>query len=116
MSWMLQIIVRLFRNLESLIEAEISQGIASKRVLIAGFSQGGAVSMLMLRSRMQVAAVLGMSTWLPLADEAPIVSAENQNTPVLMCHGNQDGVVRQQCMLACYGVLCIAYLELEYEM
>lgn len=82
------------RNLESLIEAEISQGIASKRVLIAGFSQGGAVSMLMLRSRMQVAAVLGMSTWLPLAHEAPIVSAENQDTPVLMCHGNQDGVVK----------------------
>ena len=81
------------RNLESLVQAEEAQGINSKRVLIAGFSQGGAVSMLMLRSRLQVAAVLGMSTWLPLAEETPLVSAENQQTPVLMCHGNQDGVV-----------------------
>lgn len=82
------------RNLESLVQAEEAQGINSKRVLIAGFSQGGAVSMLMLRSRLQVAAVLGMSTWLPLAEEQPIISTENQQTPVLMCHGNQDGVVQ----------------------
>ena len=77
-------------------QAEEGQGINSKRVLIAGFSQGGAVSMLMLRSRLQVAAVLGMSTWLPLAEEAPLVSAENQQTPVLMCHGNKDGVVSRR--------------------
>lgn len=85
-----------YRNLESLVQAEEAQGINSKRVLIAGFSQGGAVSMLMLRSRLQVAAVLGMSTWLPLADETPLVSSENKQTPVLMCHGNQDGVVSKR--------------------
>lgn len=82
------------RNLESLVQAEVAHGIPSKRILIAGFSQGGAVALLMLRSHMQVAAVLGMSTWLPLADEQPLISAENQNTPVLMCHGNADQVVR----------------------
>ena len=81
------------RNLESLVQAEESEGISSKRVLIAGFSQGGAVSMLMLRSRLKVAAVLGMSTWLALADETPVLSAENTDTPVLMCHGNSDQVV-----------------------
>lgn len=89
-----------YRNLESLVQAEEAQGINSKRVLIAGFSQGGAVSMLMLRSRLQVAAVLGMSTWLPLAEEQPIISTENQQTPVLMCHGNQDGVVSKTSALA----------------
>ena len=85
-----------FRNLESLVQAEVAHGIPSKRILIAGFSQGGAVALLMLRSHMQVAAVLGMSTWLPLADEQPLISAENQNTPVLMCHGNADQVVSKQ--------------------
>ena len=81
------------RNLEALVQAERSEGIESKRVLIAGFSQGGAVSMLMLRSQIKVAAVLGMSTWLPLADDPPVMSAENKDTPVLMCHGNADQVV-----------------------
>ncbi len=109
-----------FRNLESLVQAEVAHGIPSKRVLIAGFSQGGAVTLLMLRSRMQVAAVLGMSTWLPLADEQPLISAENQNTPVLMCHGNADQVVSKQdqlktttssslsaLRLICAGEVCI---------
>ena len=49
--------------------------------------------MLMLRSQIKVAAVLGMSTWLPLADDPPVMSAENKDTPVLMCHGNADQVV-----------------------
>lgn len=92
-SKLLLLTIPLCRNLESLVQAEVAQGIDSKRVLIAGFSQGGAVSLLMLRSRLQVAAVLAMSTWLPLAEEKPLVSAQNQQTPVLMCHGNKDGVV-----------------------
>jgi len=45
---------------------------------------------------MQVAAILGMSTWLPLADEQPLISTENRSTPVLMCHGNADQVVSKQ--------------------
>lgn len=83
------------RNLESLVQAEAADGIDSKQVLIAGFSQGGAVGMLMLRSKLKVAAILGMSTWLPLADEPPVLSAENADTPVLMCHGTTDQVVSQ---------------------
>ncbi len=62
--------------------------------------------MLMLRSRMQVAAVLGMSTWLPLADEQPILSSENENTPVLMCHGNHDQVVSEQHVISSRFCTC----------
>jgi len=80
--------------IEGLIKAEEAEGIPSKRVLIAGFSQGGAVALLMLRSKVKLAAVLGMSTWLPLANEQPILSSGNQQTPVLMCHGNADQVVQ----------------------
>ena len=82
-----------YRFVEGLIKAEESAGIPSDRVLVAGFSQGGAVSMLILRSSIRLAAVLGMSTWLPLADAQPILSSENKQTPVLMCHGNADTVV-----------------------
>ena len=91
------------RFVEGLIKSEQAEGIPSDRVLVAGFSQGGAVSMLMLRSNIKLAAVLAMSTWLPLAYEKPILSSENQQTPVLMCHGNADPVVRA----CCSPVLCV---------
>ena len=42
-----------------------------------------------------------MSTWLALADESPVLSAENTDTPVLMCHGNADQVVSMLGMHQC---------------
>jgi predicted esterase len=63
------------------------------RVVVAGFSQGGAVALLMLRSDVKVAGVAGLSTWLTLADEPPL-SAANAATPLWMAHGTADPVVR----------------------
>jgi alpha-beta hydrolase superfamily lysophospholipase len=42
-----------------LIDAEVASGIPSERVVVAGFSQGGAVAMLMLRSKHKLAGVVG---------------------------------------------------------
>ena len=63
------------------------------RVVVAGFSQGGAVALLMLRSDLKLAGVAGLSTWLTLANE-PLLSAANQATPLWMAHGTADAVVR----------------------
>ena len=86
--------------IEGLIKAEEAEGIPNNRVLLAGFSQGGAVALLMLRSQIRLAAILAMSTWLPLANEQPILSSEAQQTPVLMCHGNADQVVSTSVTLS----------------
>jgi lysophospholipase-2 len=81
------------RYIEGLIEQEVASGIPTSKVLVAGFSQGGAVSLLMLRSQHQLAGVIGLSTYLPLREEPPIISEANKQTPVLMCHGDTDQVV-----------------------
>ena len=44
-------------------QAEITAGVPSERVVVAGFSQGGAAALLMLRSDIKLGAVVGGSTW-----------------------------------------------------
>jgi phospholipase/carboxylesterase len=78
-----------------LITAENEAGIASDRIVIAGFSQGGAIALqTVLRYPEALAGLLALSTYLPLAKSvAAEASAQNRNVPILMCHGLQDGVV-----------------------
>ncbi|GAX75460.1 hypothetical protein CEUSTIGMA_g2903.t1 [Chlamydomonas eustigma] len=84
------------RYVEELISKEVAAGIPSNRVVVAGFSQGGAIALLMLRSHLKLAGVVGLSTYLPLRDQSPVVSEANLHTPVLMCHGDSDMVVRHE--------------------
>lgn len=59
---------------------------------MAGFSQGGAVALLLLRSQLKLAGVAGLSTWLTLPQEE-LLSAQNKDTPLWMAHGTADQVV-----------------------
>lgn len=77
------------------IEREIELGIPSERIVLAGFSQGGAIALHTgLRLTHTLAGILALSTYLPLRDS---LSAEatpaNRQTPILMCHGTRDQVV-----------------------
>jgi phospholipase/carboxylesterase len=73
----------------------IASGIASERIFLVGFSQGGAIAYAAgLRCRHPLAGIAGLSTYLPLseslADEAHISNAQ---TPVFAAHGQFDPVV-----------------------
>ncbi|MGH8179139.1 MAG: alpha/beta hydrolase [Steroidobacter sp.] len=74
---------------------EAAAGIAEDRIIIAGFSQGGAIALhTALRYPKGLAGVMALSTYLPLRETlAREASAVNRQTPILMCHGLQDGVV-----------------------
>lgn len=78
-----------------LIQAEVAAGIKASRIVIAGFSQGGAIALqTALRYPQRLAGVLPLSTYLPLHDSlAAEASATNADIPILMCHGRQDTVV-----------------------
>jgi phospholipase/carboxylesterase len=83
------------RYIESLIQNEINRGIASERIVLAGFSQGGAIALhTALRYPLKLAGVLALSTYLPLhsklANEANIANA---GTPIFMAHGIFDDVI-----------------------
>jgi phospholipase/carboxylesterase len=80
---------------ERLIARERSRGVDSSRVVLAGFSQGGAIALQAgLRHANRLAGVIALSTYLPLEDslEAEAASA-NRSTPILMAHGTQDTIV-----------------------
>ena len=82
-------------ELDALINRERDRGIPLSRILLAGFSQGGAVVLAhMLRRKVPVAGVMALSTYLPLTSNNEIeVVAEAKATPVFMAHGTFDPVV-----------------------
>jgi phospholipase/carboxylesterase len=79
----------------SLIEREAARGIASEHVVLAGFSQGGAIALQTgLRYRQRLAGIMALSTYLPLAESLPReAAADNAKIPIFMAHGKQDPVV-----------------------
>ncbi len=69
------------------IEQQIAQGIPASKIVIAGFSQGGAIALqTALRYPQRLAGVMALSTYLPLAGSLPAeASAANRDVPILMC-------------------------------
>lgn len=83
------------QQLRALIEREISRGIAPQRILLAGFSQGGALVLHSgLRFPYRLAGILALSAYLPLADTLPAEATEaNRAVPLMLAHGTSDPVV-----------------------
>jgi phospholipase/carboxylesterase len=77
------------------IEREIAAGIAADRIVIAGFSQGGAIALqTALRYPKRLAGIMALSTYLPLRDSLAAEAAPaNRDLPILICHGMRDGVL-----------------------
>lgn len=81
--------------IEALIAREIERGIPAQRIFIAGFSQGCAMTLATgLRYPQNLAGLICLSGYLPIADKtAAERHPANQDTPILMIHGNHDPVV-----------------------
>ncbi|RAN83125.1 carboxylesterase [Bacillus sp. SRB_336] len=82
-------------EVETLIEREHGRGVPSERILLAGFSQGGAIALAAgLRHPQKLAGIIALSTYLPLhAALAGERSAANAATPIFWGHGSVDPVV-----------------------
>lgn len=85
----------------SLVEKEVEGGIPHDRIVLAGFSQGGAIALTagLCVPDVKVAGVVALSTWLPLTS-----SPAQDQVKVLMGHGDSDNVVlyrwgQQSCKL-----------------
>ena len=79
----------------ALIAREVALGMPAERIVLAGFSQGCAISLLAgLRCPQRLAGVAGLSGYLPLpAATSAERHAANQATPVFLAHGRQDEMV-----------------------
>jgi phospholipase/carboxylesterase len=82
-------------RIEKYIAAERAQGIDARRIVLAGFSQGGATALHVgLRHAEPLAGIIALSCYLPLRDRLSTeAGAANRATPILMCHGREDVVV-----------------------
>ena len=81
--------------IEALLAHEKSRGMPANRMVLAGFSQGCAMTLMTgLRHTEGLAGLLCMSGYLPLADKtAAERSPANQDTPIFLAHGRRDPVV-----------------------
>ena len=82
-------------DLQALIDREIARGIPASRIVLGGFSQGCAMTLLAgLRAPQRLAGLLGMSGYLPLAaTTAAERSDSNRDVPIFLAHGRTDPVV-----------------------
>jgi phospholipase/carboxylesterase len=82
-------------SVERLIEREHQRGIPSSRIVLAGFSQGGAIALFTgVRHAERLAGLVGLSSYVVLADTlAAEASPANRDVPILMCHGTRDPMV-----------------------
>ena len=80
---------------QGFLQREVGLGIAPRRLVLAGFSQGGAIALHAgLRAQAPLGGIMGLSTYLPQREQLDAATvAANERTPVLLCHGRQDTVL-----------------------
>lgn len=83
------------KAIDALIVREMQRGMASNHILLAGFSQGGAMALQVgLRQVNSLAGIIALSCYLPLAETlVREVATANATIPIFMAHGTYDSVI-----------------------
>jgi len=104
-------------QVEALIAREKTRGVTAARIIVAGFSQGGAIALYTgLRHAERLAGIVGLSTYLPMADRLPAEAAKaNRGLPIFMAHGTMDQVIRVEWGEASRRALVAAGHEVEWH-
>ncbi|KAK3941941.1 Phospholipase/carboxylesterase/thioesterase [Diplogelasinospora grovesii] len=91
-------ILRSQEYFHGLIQNEVDAGIPGDRIVLGGFSQGGAISIFSgLTAKVKLAGIVGLSSYLLLStkfDKLVPKPEFNKETPILMAHGDCDVVVK----------------------
>jgi len=101
----------------ALIAAEVARGVAADRIVIAGFSQGGAIALqVALRYPHPLAGVLALSSYLPLPTTlAAERSQANAPIPVFMAHGADDATLPEALGLSSRETMQRLGYEVEWH-
>ncbi|KAJ8670328.1 hypothetical protein QAD02_001587 [Eretmocerus hayati] len=107
---------RAAENVHSMIAQEVAAGIPSDKIVLGGFSQGGALALFSALTYSQpLAGVIVMSAWLPLHQKFPGEAKGNKSTPVLQCHGDCDPIVPYKWGQATATVLKQFMTQVEFK-
>ncbi|HZH44840.1 MAG TPA: alpha/beta hydrolase [Lysobacter sp.] len=104
-------------QIEALIAREHERGVPAERIVLAGFSQGGAITLAAgLRRATPLAGLVALSTYLPSPQQALAgATAAAKRQPVFLAHGSYDPVVPFQAGLQSAGVLRQLGIEVEWH-
>ncbi len=106
------------KEIQKLIDREIERGVNSERILILGFSQGGAVAYhAALTYPQTLAGLAGLSTYFPTltAPHSFTPSKQNKNIDIRIYHGNQDPVVNESLGLKAQADLTHLGYKTHYQ-
>ena len=82
--------------LDALVDREIERGIDASRIVIAGFSQGGAIAIhAALQAEHDLAGLMALSTYMALPDYSERATS-SRDLPIFMAHGSGDPVLPMQ--------------------
>jgi phospholipase/carboxylesterase len=83
------------RLVEALIARERERGVPAARIVLAGFSQGGAIALQTgLRHAERLAGIMALSTYVPIASALEAErNAANNDVPIFIAHGTQDPII-----------------------
>jgi phospholipase/carboxylesterase len=104
-------------QIEALIASENARGVPSSRIVLMGFSQGCAMTLLTgLRHRERLAGLAGLSGYLPLAATTAAERSEaNRDVPLFLAHGTQDPVVPYPSGVASRDALAALGYTIEWH-
>ena len=104
-------------HIEALIAREKSRGIDARRIILAGFSQGGVIALFTgVRHAERLAGIVALSTYVVLPDRlAEEGSAANRDVPIFMAHGTSDPMVRLEWGEAGRRALVAAGFAVEWH-
>jgi phospholipase/carboxylesterase len=104
-------------SVEALIASERARGVPASRLVLAGFSQGGAIALQTgLRHADRLAGIMALSTYLPLASTLTAeASAANREAPIFMAHGRDDSLIPIERAAISRDVLRKAGYKVEWQ-
>lgn len=103
--------------LNDLIENEHARGIPEGNIVLAGFSQGGAIALQAgLTLPHKCAGILALSTYLPMSDEAlAAIDSSKKTLPVFMAHGTHDDVIQSSIGAGSRDRLAASGIDVEWH-
>lgn len=83
------------KSIEELITAELAKGISTQKIILAGFSQGGAIAIYTgLRYPSQLGGIIALSTYVPVPDQlSKEIHEANKQISIFLAHGTQDSLI-----------------------
>lgn len=110
-------IIETSQSIAQMLQQQETLGIPSNRIILAGFSQGGAIALHCgIRYPRPLAGIMALSTYLPLhASLNQMTNSANKETDIFMAHGSQDDVVATQFGKKSFALLKDAGYQIHWH-